>query len=143
MRLVVGDHDAAMDLRDAEMPPEMNKVHWTHRSRDHDEIHRVGFGEKDRDIADCVVIEAYPQSGASWAAAFFVVVDQLLPAGSLVIVLHQLQSTGIVHPRPGEMKAVDRHSTDAGNHATQVLIARIDLRREDQHRVVQRELRLR
>src|ERR1700756_5501933 len=103
----------------------MDEVERADGTGNHDEVDRVGFCKKDRDITDGVVFKTHPESGSAGPAALLMIVDELFPASDPVFPLHRVQCRRVVHVRAGETEPMDRDPAYARDHTTKIVVVGI------------------
>src|SRR6267154_828351 len=121
----------------------MRKVKWTDGPGHDHELDFIRPGKKNRDVADRVVLPPDPEIAYTLRFALVLLIHESFPPRRAILLAHRSQSSRVILPRSRKVKPLDRDPAHACNHATKILVVRVQLGREHQHRMVKGELALR
>src|SRR5260370_8025181 len=102
------------------MPAEMRQVNRTDRPGNHNELHFIRPGKKDRDVANRVVFPADPEIAHTLAFALVLLIHESLPARRAILLAYRTQSPWVILPGSRKVKSLDRDPAHSRNHAPKI-----------------------
>src|SRR5437667_9443729 len=104
------NHNAAFNLRNAEVSGKVHEVKWTDGSRNFHEINLAFSGMKDCNVADRVVLKMEPELSCRRLAVLFVRISQPFPTRRVVLLANCVYSFWIVRCCAAKTELVHRNA---------------------------------